>query len=757
MTNRNDGEANGFFDELSTIAPQADDPRVVEAAEEYLALLEDGREPNREEFLRRHAEIAPTLSKCLDGLCMVHGALPSLQKSGSTSPALGVPAIGPSPALPLGDFRIVREIGRGGMGIVYEAEQLSLGRRVALKVLPYVAALDPKHLQRFKNEAQAAALLHHPHIVPVYAVGSESGYYFYAMQFIDGWSLASLIGDLRARPTESAHPTVSEMLTERSSGGRQFYRRIARLGAQAAEALEHAHQMGVVHRDVKPSNLLLDEKGNLWVTDFGLARLQSDVRLTRTGELIGTARYMSPEQALGRSNLVDHRADVYALGATLYELLALRPLFDSSDRQELLRQIAVMDPRPLRQVAPNVPAELETIIQKALAKEPAERYASAAELAADLQAFAEDRPIRARPPTVAQRIARWSRRHRPVVWSAAVLLGLSVAGLAVGTLLIAQEHGKVLEAYAREQQKAEEAEKNFQQAREAVDFLVQISEDEMSDRAFLTDVRRKILEGALAYYQKFLFQHRDNPALRAELSNARSHMQQILGELTSLPISMQLELVNQASIRKDLNLSSEQTNQLAALRTEWTERERAASEESRKALPGVRRERLQKLNAETSQRLKEILTADQARRVQQIIRQSVGPMVFMEPEVVSALSLSPEQEAKIYAVHLDFSRSHGPRPGAPSGDGERRGPRTGPHQRMQSSYAEILALLTEEQRARWNEMVGEPFQGEMGFPFPFGGPGGPRGGHGPGGPPPDWPPGDGFDGPRPKAKPAPER
>ena len=214
-----------------------------------------------------------------------------------------------------GDFEIEEEIGRGGMGIVYRARQLSLKRTVALKVLPLAATLDPRRLQRFHNEAQAAASLHHTNIVPVYFVGSERGVHFYAMQLIDGQTLAAVIHDQRrseskepvqepgAEPTACTTPAAA-FSTAKPGRDAAYFRKVAELGVQAAEALDHAHQMGVVHRDIKPANLMLDGRGTLWVTDFGLAQLQTDAGLTLTGDLVGTLRYMSPEQAAQPENTV---------------------------------------------------------------------------------------------------------------------------------------------------------------------------------------------------------------------------------------------------------------------------------------------------------------------------------------------------------------------------------------------------------------------------------------------------------------------
>jgi serine/threonine protein kinase/tetratricopeptide (TPR) repeat protein len=356
----------------------------------------------------------------------------------------------------LGDFRLVREVGRGGMGVVYEAEQVSLGRRVALKVLPLAATLDPRQLQRFHNEARAAAVLDHPNIVHVHAVGCERGVHYYAMQFIEGQTLAALIADLRqpGRPA-LAEPTTAHVheapaapaadtapqaaaSTERAPRDQIYFRRAAELAVQAAEALEHAHGLGIVHRDVKPANLLLDGHGGLWVTDFGLAHIQSDARLTLTGDLVGTLRYMSPEQALARRVVVDHRTDVYSLGATLYELLTLEPVFGGSDRQELLRQIAFEDPERPRRINKAVPAELETIVLKALEKNPADRYATAQELADDLRRFLADEPILARPAGVVLRLRKWGRRHRATVTAGVTVL---LAALLLGGVALWRELG----------------------------------------------------------------------------------------------------------------------------------------------------------------------------------------------------------------------------------------------------------------------------------------------------------------------------
>jgi tetratricopeptide (TPR) repeat protein len=268
--------------------------------------------------------------------------------------------------------------------------------------------------------------------------------------------------------------------------------------AHAADALEHAHSLGIVHRDVKPGNLILDNSGHLWVTDFGLARFGSDADLTMTGDLLGTLRYMSPEQALAKHGLVDHRTDVYSLGATLYELLTLRPAMDGADKQEILRKIAFEEPRPPRSLDRTIPAELETIALKALAKEPADRYATAAELASDLRRWLDDLTIKARPPGLQQRVAKWARRHPGVTATAAIsgalVLGLATAGLALNNALMKQERMRTRDALDRTQTALDLA---FQSANR---MLFDIS-DAVADAPGLEETQRKVVQSAVSIYE----------------------------------------------------------------------------------------------------------------------------------------------------------------------------------------------------------------------------------------------------------------
>jgi serine/threonine protein kinase len=257
----------------------------------------------------------------------------------------------------LGEFRIVRELGRGGMGTVYEAVQTSLNRRVALKVLGPGLGLTDRAVQRFRREAEAAAKLHHTNIVPVYATGEANGCHFYAMELIDGPSLDHVIRQMRESrvpdhdPGPSADavatgPYIPAVVTTPPSGSgsgagkgtsRERFDRIATMIADVADALHHAHTHGVTHRDIKPSNLMLSSDGRLSVTDFGLARMLEQPGMTITGEFVGTPAYMSPEQVSAGRIPVDHRSDIYSLGATLYELLTLRPPFVAKGRDRLQR------------------------------------------------------------------------------------------------------------------------------------------------------------------------------------------------------------------------------------------------------------------------------------------------------------------------------------------------------------------------------------------------------------------------------------
>jgi serine/threonine protein kinase len=746
---------------------ELDDPRVVEALDEYLAALENGRKPDRSGFLARHAEIAVALAECLEGMDALHEA------SASSPQAVGGPGLTPDwqPGTSLGDYRIIREVGRGGMGVVYEAEQLSLGRRIALKVLPFALTLDPRQLQRFKNEARAAAQLHHQHIVPVHAVGQERGVHFYAMQFIEGQSLAEVIHGLRqlagarrtaappaalthGRGTPRDEPTapfvarsdapildsgvepVSALATAYSTSSAQFHRAVAQLGVQAAQALEHAHEFGVVHRDIKPANLLLDGRGHLWITDFGLAQFHADAGLTQTGDLLGTLRYMSPEQAGGQRVLVDHRTDVYSLGATLYELLTLRPPFDGADRQTLLHQILHDEPRPLRAIDRSLPIELETIVLKALAKIPADRYTTARELADDLERFLGHQPIRARRATTIQRFRKWARRHPSFVGACFVVLVLTAAGSMVSAEVIRREQAKTQTAYELEQQRAREAEERFLLAREAVDEMLQVCEQELADSPQFDGLRRRLLEDALVYYQKLIEQRRGDPGAQAALTAARARAQQILADLAVLHGAGQLALLKEPSVLDDLHLNDEQRAKLAELAPVQEKRWRDVFAEFLQLTRVERRQRLVDLARTHKAEVNGILTSEQRKRLRQIALQAEGLAAFSESEVVADLKLTADQRERLrlLAADADIGGRDRAGPGGPSADRQ-----YAPEQRLKAANEHIQQVLTAEQARQWRELTGEPYQGRLprcflGSPGHFGPPPGPPKNLGSGGP-----------------------
>ncbi|HKI37161.1 MAG TPA: protein kinase [Gemmataceae bacterium] len=450
----------------------ADRNPVDRLAEEFAERLRRGERPSLAEYLGKYPQHA-------DEIRELFPTLAAREQPGTGAGDLTTPyERGPEPARPtrperLGDYRILREVGRGGMGVVYEAVQESLGRHVALKVLPGHALLNPTYLERFRREAKAAAKLHHTNIVPVFGVGECDGAHFYAMQFIQGEGLDKVLHDLKhlrgrmaagspaTAGTEFGRSLVQGLVSGQfapapdaaadqaprsgTDTGREaragstatlsagasvgeYYRSAARLALQVADALAYAHRVGILHRDVKPSNLLLDVAGTVWVTDFGLAKMEGGDELTQTGDIIGTIRYMAPERFDGQSL---PQSDVYSLGLTLYELLALRPAFDDTNRARLIDKSLHEAPLPPSRIDPGVPRDLETIVLKCLRKDPAERYPTAEELAEDLRRFLADRPIRARRASNAERAWRWCRRNPAV----ACLLAAVALSLVLGTIV----------------------------------------------------------------------------------------------------------------------------------------------------------------------------------------------------------------------------------------------------------------------------------------------------------------------------------
>jgi eukaryotic-like serine/threonine-protein kinase len=495
----------------------SDQDTVDRLAEEFAARHRRGEHPAVSEYTDRFPQHAEAIRDLFPALALIEQVKPDAgDRTGTYAGAAAAPV---RRLERLGDFRILGEVGRGGMGVVYEAAQESLGRHVALKVLPGHARLDPRQLARFHREARAAAKLHHTNIVPVFGIGEEDGLHYYVMQYIPGQSLDAVLEELRrlrrpraapeddhpavegdqrgsersapdvtaaavawsllsgrfARPepapgvvrggtsegqsppaptstaadldpgqdgTAAAPPAPSDRsatvhlpgqadLPSLSSSKRGYWHGVARVGRQVAEALAYAHGQRILHRDIKPSNLLLDTRGTVWVADFGLAKASEGEDLTHTGDVVGTLRYLAPERLRGQSG---PRGDVYSLGLTLYELLTLRPAFEATDRERLIQQVTQGDPARPRQLDAGVPRDLETIVLKAIAREPAQRFATATALAEDLQRYLEDRPIRARRVSWAGRLLRWGRRNKAVAGLLASLVVTLVAGFAVSTI-----------------------------------------------------------------------------------------------------------------------------------------------------------------------------------------------------------------------------------------------------------------------------------------------------------------------------------
>ncbi len=657
---------------MSTSSGTGDYGLFDDLAEEFAERYRRGERPSLQEYIDRCPAMGDEIRELFPALVEVEQAEEELEPH--REPA-GLPS---APALrQVGDYRVIREVGRGGMGVVYEAEQVSLGRRVALKILPGVVAKDRKALERFRREARAAARLHHTNIVPVFEVGQDGEVVFYAMQFIQGQGLDVVIDELGRQRQKSGHGSaaavvvganeeglallgarpaegtggvskslaslpvgdrtealvasmrarqVSRMarslvtgtfaaevidparpgssngaaapdvgggppagLSARSStgsessissasssamlpGGTQvstvessgrrlpFFRSVAQIGRQAAQGLAYAHARGIIHRDVKPSNLLLDSAGVVWIADFGLAKADDD-GLTATGDILGTIRYMAPERFRGEG---DVRADVYALGLTLYELLTLRPGFESCDRMQMIERIKTEEPVRPRAVDSRIPRDLDTIVLKAIDKDPIRRYPTADAMAEDLRRYLDDEPVLARRTTAVERCARWARRNPGVAILGTVLTGVLFLATAVSLAvaggmasLAERERGARLQAQQSQRQAESDrrladdargvavaalkeadtqrvraetnlkeanverrrAEENFQRARAAVDqYFTQVSESQLLSVPGLQKLRNELLGSALAFYEDFLKSRGQDPSLRSALA-----------------------------------------------------------------------------------------------------------------------------------------------------------------------------------------------------------------------------------------------
>ena len=480
------------------------DKTIGQVIESFASRLQNGELPSVAEYKARYPHLADEIEDVLPALEILERA--------ESHPAVSRSKLALDDSIPevLGQYKLIQEIGRGGMGIVFEAKHATMQRHVALKVLPKSSAKKPIHLSRFLREARAAGQLHHSNIVPVFEIGQSADLHFYAMQFIRGQNLDLVINEIRrirdrSKPTTqpthvqgtmgssaqaksalsnsialtmlSAEPILNtdrpsascavdaqasakgrtDVLDQHASQGElnattslsdsvfaasgssatgrvrnTYFHRVATVGIQVADALEYAHQHHVLHRDIKPANLILDTEGVVWVTDFGLAKPDED-DLTHTGDIVGTLRYMAPEQFSGTSG---PQSDVYSLGLTLYELATLRYAFDEVDRAALVRQASARSTRAPRDIDASIPRDLETIILTAIESKPERRYKSARHLADDLQAFLADVPIKARRVTLVERCWRVCRRN-PVLTSMAMCIASLLTVVAIGSLWFA--------------------------------------------------------------------------------------------------------------------------------------------------------------------------------------------------------------------------------------------------------------------------------------------------------------------------------
>jgi tetratricopeptide (TPR) repeat protein len=478
-------------------------------------------------------------------------------------------------------YEILGELGRGGMGVVYRAKHIGLNRQVALKMILAGSHASVQELARFRAEAEAVAQLQHPNIVQVYDVGEHEGCPFFSLEFIDGGCLTDRIGNTPQPPAEAAR-TVQVL----------------------AAAMEYAHKRGILHRDLKPANILLGHDGTPKITDFGLAkRLEGDSSHTRTGSILGTPSYMAPEQAFGHSKEVGPAADIYALGAILYELLTGRPPFQGTTLLETVQMVRTAEPVPPSRLQPRLPRDLETVCLTCLRKEPHKRYATSSDLAEDLRRFLGKEPIQARPTPLWERAAKWSRR-RPAAAALIVVSSLAAASLMVGGWLFARqeavraEEARQLTALAQRQEKlavarrieAERehawAEKNFQQALAAVDvMLTRVGEKRLAHEPRMERLRHDVLEQALHFYQGFLDEAGKDPTVRSETARAYRRVgdiEDMLGDYAASErgyrsaISLLQELAAKAPENADLRAELAAAKNQLGIVLEATERSREA-------------------------------------------------------------------------------------------------------------------------------------------------------------------------------------
>lgn len=484
--------------------------RLTKILDDYLCKLESGDRVNVCDVIAANEDIADVLQCYFDKLSDLHGIAAGFQ---------GDLVEADSPIdMQLGDYTIVREIGRGGMGIVFEATQKPLDRRVALKLLPMASLLDSRQVARFKNESHAAGQLQHPNIVPVHSVGVERGIHYYAMQLIEGTSIESVIA--RQRKGELPKPKWRDVLAAI---------------IEVADALDYAHGCGIIHRDIKPANLIVDESSRtenrdntetprIWITDFGLARCQNNLSLTRSGDLVGTMRYMSPEQARGVAELVDQRTDIYSLAVTLYEMLTLQRAVPGEDGPGVLRSLDVHTPPRVKKVLGDVPTDLDVVLSKAMAKIRDDRYSTAKEFADDLRCVLSGEATKAKPLSLMTRASRAALRHRRWVTAASIVMVVATTWLVISTWIIRQKSASI----------AEHAERTDNIVRSAHEMVNQLGGDVAQQLALMPgaeQLRRDVLQETLSYHTQFVEQAGDDPLLQPDLAITHTRIGNLVNQL----------------------------------------------------------------------------------------------------------------------------------------------------------------------------------------------------------------------------------
>ncbi len=546
---------------------QPDHDQMDQIVEEFTARVRAGETPAVADYQKKYPQWADELNELLTSVAMIEGLK---EQSHSVAASSGNRYDEVWKLDRLGEYRIVKELGRGGMGIVLEAVHESLGRRVAIKVLPHRLVNNQTSIERFTREARAAATLHHNNIVSVFGVGHSEGYYFYVMEFIDGRPLDLVLNSMRATTQRDANatainPTIADVanlpdsiesndrfsLNNRATTGDSRavitnlpkglprFQWAAQIAADIADALQYAHDQGVLHRDIKPGNLMLDPAGRVWLTDFGLVKDISSQTMTAAGDIVGTPQYMAPESFESK---YDVPSETWCLGATLYEMVTLQPVCKRGTAAEMIHQITTNSPIPARKIDPRIPKDLETILKKALERQPVDRYQSAEAFRDDLQAFLAGRPIAAKRTPVVRRVWLWCKRNpwqtisAALVATTAILATVGFVDRSRSFSALSDKHNQVLNEQNRTREQFERAEANVDLSLEMIDemFRQVVQRGTGRDESFNFDgleelngieptvstADAELLENMLKYLDRFANQNLGNGELRAESAKA---------------------------------------------------------------------------------------------------------------------------------------------------------------------------------------------------------------------------------------------